>query len=69
MAITVMQKFWDSALDLDPPDDYDVSQSKMSMSAIMTSDGVGGGRSYSSLGLGNSFAFKFEDLSGRLLLL
>ena len=26
MANTVMQKFWDSALNLDPPDDYDDSQ-------------------------------------------
>ncbi|PWA83278.1 CBS / octicosapeptide/Phox/Bemp1 (PB1) domains-containing protein [Artemisia annua] len=66
MANTVMQKFWDSALNLDPPDDYDDSQSEMSMSAIMTSDGVDGGRSYPSLGLGNSFAFKFEDLRGRV---
>lgn len=66
VANTVMQKFWDSALNLDPPDDYDDSHSEMSMSAIMTSDGVDGGRSYPSLGLGNSFAFKFEDLRGRV---
>lgn len=26
MANTVMQKFWDSALNLEPPDDYDDSQ-------------------------------------------
>lgn len=38
----------------------------MSMSAIMTSDSVDGGRSYPSLGLGNTFAFKFEDLRGRV---
>ncbi|GJT98749.1 CBS domain-containing protein CBSCBSPB3-like protein [Tanacetum coccineum] len=66
MANTVMHKFWDSALNLDPPDDYDDSQSEMSMSAIMTSDGADGGRSYPSLGLGNSFDFKFEDLRGRV---
>lgn len=67
VANTVMQKFWDSALNLDPPDDYDDSHSEMSMSAIMTSDGLDGGRSsYPSLGLGNSFAFKFEDLRGRV---
>ncbi|KAK9053496.1 hypothetical protein SSX86_030130 [Deinandra increscens subsp. villosa] len=68
VANTVMQKFWDSALNLEPPDDYEDSQSEMSMSAIMTSDAaVDGGRgSYPSLGLGNSFAFKFEDLRGRV---
>ncbi|KAL8200072.1 hypothetical protein R6Q57_011411 [Mikania cordata] len=66
VASTVMQKFWDSALNLESPDDYEDSQSDMSMSAVMTSDVVDGGRSYPSLGLGNSFAFKFEDLRGRV---
>ncbi|MFS8035233.1 putative CBS domain-containing protein CBSCBSPB [Helianthus anomalus] len=66
VANTVMQKFWDSALNLEPPDDYEDSHSEMSMSAIMTSDTVDGGRSYPSLGLGNTFAFKFEDLRGRV---
>ncbi|XP_017985469.1 PREDICTED: CBS domain-containing protein CBSCBSPB3 [Theobroma cacao] len=65
MANTMMQKFWDSALALEPPDDYD-TQSEMS--AIMASDGGDAGKlsSYPSLGLGNSFAFKFEDLKGRV---
>ncbi|KAL4590447.1 hypothetical protein LXL04_003377 [Taraxacum kok-saghyz] len=66
VANTVMQKFWDSALNLDPPDDYDDSHSEMSMSVVMQSDQVEGGRAYPSLGLGNSFAFKFEDLRGRV---
>ncbi|XP_026445743.1 CBS domain-containing protein CBSCBSPB3-like [Papaver somniferum] len=62
MATTMMQKFWDSALALDPPeDDYD-TQSEMS--AFMASDSVEQGKSYPSLGLGNSFAFKFEDRKG-----
>ncbi|CAK9141991.1 unnamed protein product [Ilex paraguariensis] len=61
-----MQKFWDSALNLEPPDDYD-TQSEMSMSALMTSDGTELGKSaYPSLGLGSSFAFKFEDHRGRV---
>lgn len=38
----------------------------MSMSVVMQSDPVEGGRAYPSLGLGNSFAFKFEDLRGRV---
>ncbi|MCL7050638.1 hypothetical protein MKW94_010011 [Papaver nudicaule] len=64
MATTMMQKFWDSALALDPPeDDYD-TQSEMS--AFMASEGVEQGKSYPSLGLGNSFAFKFEDRRGRV---
>ncbi|CAK7354656.1 unnamed protein product [Dovyalis caffra] len=62
VANTMMQKFWDSALALEPPDDYD-TQSEMS--ALMTSDAAELGR-YPSLGLGNSFAFKFEDLKGRV---
>lgn len=66
VANTVMQKFWDSALNLEPPDDYD-TQSEMSMSAAMTSDNTDHTKSaYPSLGLGNSFAFKFEDLKGRV---
>lgn len=67
VANTMMQKFWDSALNLEPPDDYDDSHSEMSMSVIMPpSDALEGGRSYPSLGLGNLFAFKFEDLRGRV---
>ncbi|KAI3919500.1 hypothetical protein MKW92_033012 [Papaver armeniacum] len=51
MATTMMQKFWDSASE---------------MSAFMASDSVEQGKSYPSLGLGNSFAFKFEDRKGRV---
>ncbi|XP_027178422.1 CBS domain-containing protein CBSCBSPB3 [Coffea eugenioides] len=66
VATTVMQKFWDSALNMEPPDDYD-TQSELSMSALNTSDGTENGKSpYPCLGLGNSFAFKFEDLKGRV---
>ncbi|XP_021629245.1 CBS domain-containing protein CBSCBSPB3 isoform X2 [Manihot esculenta] len=64
VANTMMQKFWDSALALEPPDDYD-TQSEMS--AIMTSDGTDLAKNaYPSLGLGNSFAFKFVDPKGRV---
>lgn len=63
MANTMMQKFWDSALALEPPDDCD-TQSELS--ALMASDGTDGKFPYPSLGLGNSFAFKFEDLRGRM---
>ncbi|XP_030938164.1 CBS domain-containing protein CBSCBSPB3-like [Quercus lobata] len=65
VAGTLMQKFWDSALALEPPDDYDTHSE---MSGFMASDGAEQGKlgSYPSLGLGNSFAFKFEDLKGRV---
>lgn len=63
MANTMMQKFWDSALALEPPDDCDTHSE---MSAFMTSDGTEIGKfNYPSLGLVNSFAFKFEDFKGR----
>lgn len=65
VANTVMQKFWDSALNLEPPDDYD-TLSEMSMSQLMMSEGTEAGKSgYPSLGLGNTFSFKFDDLKGR----
>ncbi|XP_059431999.1 CBS domain-containing protein CBSCBSPB3 [Corylus avellana] len=64
MANTMMQKFWDSALALEPPDDYDTHSE---LSGFMASDGTEQGKfTYPSLGLGNSFAFKFEDLKGRV---
>ncbi|CAN4112841.1 unnamed protein product [Withania somnifera] len=66
VANTVMQKFWDSALNLEPPDDYD-TLSEMSMSQLMMSEGTEAGKSgYPSLGLGNTFSFKFDDLKGRV---
>ncbi|KAJ6677927.1 CBS DOMAIN-CONTAINING PROTEIN CBSCBSPB3 [Salix viminalis] len=61
-ANTMMQKFWDAALTLESPDDYDIQSE---MSALLASDGAELGR-YPSLGLGNSFAFKIEDLKGRI---
>ncbi|CAH9109866.1 unnamed protein product [Cuscuta europaea] len=65
-ANTVMQKFWDSALNLDQSDDCD-TQSEPSMSGALTSDCTETGRSsYPSLGLGNLFTFKFEDRKGRV---
>ncbi|KAK9735557.1 hypothetical protein RND81_04G212700 [Saponaria officinalis] len=63
MATTMMQKFWDSALALEPPDDSD-SHSEMS-AALMNSEGTDLSK-YPSLGLGSSIAFKFEDPKGRV---
>ncbi|KAI3451600.1 hypothetical protein Pfo_008265 [Paulownia fortunei] len=66
VANTVMQNFWDSALNLEPPDDYD-THSEMSMSQHVPSDGTEHAKSaYPSLGLGNSFSFKFKDHKGHV---
>ncbi|KAJ6852875.1 putative CBS domain-containing protein CBSCBSPB3 [Iris pallida] len=64
MANTMMQKFWDSALALDPPDEeYDTHSE---LSTLMTSEyGEPGKPLYPAL-LGNSFAFKFEDSRRRV---
>lgn len=66
VAATVMQKFWDSALNVEPSDDCD-TQSELSMSGAAASEGAENGKSsYPSLGLGNLFTFKFEDRKGRV---
>ncbi|XP_020554677.1 CBS domain-containing protein CBSCBSPB3 isoform X1 [Sesamum indicum] len=66
IANTVLQNFWDSALNLEPPDDFD-THSEMSMPQYATSEGVEQAKSaYPSLGLGNSFSFKFKDQKGRV---
>ncbi|KAL2347167.1 hypothetical protein Fmac_001167 [Flemingia macrophylla] len=61
---TVMQKFWDSAFALEPPEDCD---SHSEASGLLTLDGADTTKStYQSVGFGNSFAFKFEDPNGRV---
>ncbi|CAA7400314.1 unnamed protein product [Spirodela intermedia] len=59
-ADTMMHKFWDSVLTLDPPDN--VSETNSEASGFMASEGP----AYPSLALGSSFAFKFEDHKGRV---
>ncbi|XP_047321366.1 CBS domain-containing protein CBSCBSPB3-like [Impatiens glandulifera] len=65
IANTIMQKFWDSAISQELPDDYE-NKSEMSMPEGMTPDGAEHGKNYPSLGIGNSFTFKFEDCNGRI---
>ncbi|XP_008781501.2 CBS domain-containing protein CBSCBSPB3 [Phoenix dactylifera] len=65
VANTMMQKFWDSALALEPP--YEEFDTHSEMSALMASECTENGKYiYPPLGLGNSFAFKVEDRKGRL---
>ncbi|KAG9152194.1 hypothetical protein Leryth_016381 [Lithospermum erythrorhizon] len=65
VANTVMQKFWDSALNLDPPDDSE-TQSEMSMTYNAYDVTEPTRSTYPSLGLGSSFSFKFEDCRRRV---
>ncbi|KAK4477783.1 hypothetical protein RD792_017045 [Penstemon davidsonii] len=66
VANSVMQKFWDSTLNLESPDDYD-THSEISMSQYVPSDATDNAKStYPSLGLENSFSFKFKDHKGRM---
>ncbi|PIN22386.1 hypothetical protein CDL12_04892 [Handroanthus impetiginosus] len=64
-ANTMMQKFWDSAMDL-APDDEDETRSENS--SKMQSDGGETGRSipYPSSSTSSVFAFKIEDRKGRM---
>ncbi|KAL0775105.1 hypothetical protein Bca101_040257 [Brassica carinata] len=69
MANTMMQKFWDSALSLDPhpPEDYE-THSDLSSTMLLNSEGGGGVDSgkLQSCGSVSLFAFKFEDRKGRV---
>ncbi|CAA0839490.1 CBS domain-containing protein CBSCBSPB3 [Striga hermonthica] len=63
---TVTQNFWDSALNLEASDGYD-THSEMSMSHNVPSDDTEHAKSaYPTLGLGNSFSFKFKDQEGHV---
>lgn len=64
-AVNVMQKFWDSALALDPVVDHDDSDARSETSGMIGSSTKLA--SYHSLELGgNSFCFKVGDLKGRV---
>ncbi|KAJ1405017.1 PB1 domain [Sesbania bispinosa] len=64
VANTIMQRFWDSAFALEPPEDSDTHSE---VSGLLTSDGADTTKSgFQSMGFGNSFAFKIEDLNGRV---
>lgn len=61
----MMQKFWDSAIDLRPADDDDDTRSEGSLK--MASESGETGKSYpTSSAQPNSFAFKIEDKRGRM---
>lgn len=65
VANSVMQRFWDSALALEPPDEEFDSHSEASL--LMPPSEAGDGKSsvYPPV-IGNSFAFKLQDRKGRV---
>ncbi|WVZ54082.1 hypothetical protein U9M48_004946 [Paspalum notatum var. saurae] len=65
VANTIMQKFWDSALALEPPDEDFDSRSELSL--VMPSEAVDGKGSIYPPAVSNSCAFKIQDQKGRML--
>lgn len=66
VANSVMQSFWDSALNMEAQEDYD-THSDMSMvqsQYIVASDAEQAKSAYPPVGSGNSFSFKFQDQKG-----
>lgn len=64
MANTMMQKFWDSTLALEPADEEFDTQSELS--GMMASEYAETGRSVYPPVAGNTFYFKFKDQKGRM---
>ncbi|KAG2621994.1 hypothetical protein PVAP13_3NG291882 [Panicum virgatum] len=64
VANTMMQKFWNSALALEPPDDDFDSHSDLSL--VTPSEAGDGTSSMYPPAVGNSFVFKLRDQNGRL---
>ncbi|KAJ1274600.1 hypothetical protein BS78_05G074000 [Paspalum vaginatum] len=64
VANTIMQKFWDSALALEPPDEDFDSRSELSL--VMPSEAGDGKGSIYPPAVGNSCAFKIQDRKGRV---
>ncbi|CAN6362399.1 unnamed protein product [Urochloa humidicola] len=64
VANTMVQKLWDSALALEPPDEDLDSHSELSL--VMSSEAGDGRSSIYPPAVGNSFAFKLRDQKGRI---
>ncbi|CAM6092270.1 unnamed protein product [Calypogeia fissa] len=65
---TMLQKFWDSALALEPGEDDDDTHSDISgrLAASEVYGSEAGRQQYPPMGLGNTFSFKLEDRKGRV---
>ncbi|KAL8456696.1 hypothetical protein ACS0TY_034803 [Phlomoides rotata] len=64
-ANTMMQKFWDSAMELTPDDD-DETRSENSLKILSEAGETGRSIPYPSSSSSNTFAFKIEDGKGRM---
>ncbi|KAG2623230.1 CBS domain-containing protein CBSCBSPB3-like [Panicum virgatum] len=64
VANSVMQRFWDSALALEPPDEEFDSHSEVSL--LLPSEAGDGKSNVYPTAIGNSFAFKLQDRKGRV---
>ncbi|TKW07351.1 hypothetical protein SEVIR_7G299900v4 [Setaria viridis] len=64
VANSVMQRFWDSALALEPPDEEFDSHSEVSL--LLPSEAGDGKSSVYPPVIGNSFSFKLQDRKGRV---
>ncbi|CAL4896727.1 unnamed protein product [Urochloa decumbens] len=64
VANSVMQRFWDSALALEPPDEEFDSHSEVSL--LLPSEAGDGRSSVYPPVVGNSFSFKLQDRKGRV---
>ncbi|CAN6330667.1 unnamed protein product [Urochloa humidicola] len=64
VANSVMQRFWDSALALEPPDEEFDSHSEVSL--LLPSESGDGKSSIYPPMVGNSFSFKLQDRKGRV---
>ncbi|CAD6270453.1 unnamed protein product [Miscanthus lutarioriparius] len=64
VANSVMQRFWDSALALEPPDEEFDSRSEVSL--LLQSEAGDGKSSVYPPAIGNSFSFKLQDRKGRV---
>ncbi|NP_001148069.1 CBS domain containing protein [Zea mays] len=64
VANSVMQRFWDSALALEPPDEEFDSHSEVSL--LLQSEAGDGKSSVYPPVVGNSFSFKLQDRKGRV---
>ncbi|CAN6335675.1 unnamed protein product [Urochloa humidicola] len=64
VANSVMQRFWDSALALEPPDEEFDSHSEVSL--LLPSEAGDGRSSVYPPAVGNSFSFKLQDRKGRV---
>ncbi|XP_066355633.1 CBS domain-containing protein CBSCBSPB3-like isoform X2 [Miscanthus floridulus] len=64
VANSVMQRFWDSALALEPPDEEFDSRSEVSL--LLQSEAGDGKSSVYPPVIGNSFSFKLQDRKGRV---